>query len=179
MDRSASIFLVGMMGAGKTTIGRALARQLHRSFVDSDREIVDRTGVTIPVIFDVEGEAGFRARERALLEELTQRESIILGTGGGAVLLPENRAILRSRGTVVYLHASLESLWRRLRDDRHRPLLQTAEPRKTLERLIAERDPLYREVAHLVVETGEQSVPRLIANLLSALPDCAKTRANS
>src|SRR5688500_13299914 len=127
-----NLFLVGMMGAGKTTIGKALAKKLDRTFLDTDQEIVRRTGVAIPVIFDIEGEAGFRTRERAMLEELSKMESIVLATGGGIVLQEENRQTLRSFGTVIYLRASVDDLWRRTRHDRNRPLLQTNDPQETI-----------------------------------------------
>ncbi|MEW5942960.1 MAG: shikimate kinase AroK [Pseudomonadota bacterium] len=160
-----NIFLVGLMGAGKTTVGRLLAKHLHKTFVDSDHEIEQRTGVNIPLIFELEGEAGFRAREAAVIGELTGRQDIVLATGGGAVLDPRNRENLRRNGTVIYLRAGLEDLWQRTRHDRNRPLLQTADPRARLGELFAQRDPLYREVADIVVDTGEQSVHSLVRQL--------------
>jgi shikimate kinase len=164
-----NIFLVGMMGAGKTTIGRALARRLGRTFLDSDREIVARTGVGIPVIFDIEGEAGFRARERSVLLELAALPDIVLATGGGAILNPDNRAAFHRYGTTVYLHAGIEDLWRRIARDRNRPLLQTANPLATLRELFEVRDPLYREAADLIVDTGQQSISRLVGDLCAKL----------
>lgn len=148
-----NIFLVGPMGAGKTTIGRQLAKSLGLDFVDSDHEIENRTGVGIPLIFEVEGEAGFRRREREMIDELTRRGNIVLATGGGAVLDAANRAHLSARGQVVYLHASLEHLLKRTAKDRNRPLLQTDNPRARLQQILEQRDPLYREIADLVVET--------------------------
>lgn len=157
-----SIFLVGLMGAGKTSAGRALARRLGKSFYDSDHEIEKRTGVAIPVIFEIEGEAGFREREAAVLRELAALPDIVLATGGGAVLREDNRRVLRAGGTVIYLRALPNDLWLRTRHDRNRPLLQTADPLATLEQLYAERDPLYRETAHVVVDSGRQSLRTLM-----------------
>lgn len=166
---SGSIFLVGMMGAGKTTVGRLLASRLGRDFLDSDHEIEARCGVKVSVIFEIEGEDGFRNREEAIVEELTARVGIVLATGGGAVLRPANRKILASRGVVVYLHALPRDLHMRTKHDKNRPLLLTADPLARLEQLYAQRDPLYREIADLVVETGRQSVQVLIRQLLSRL----------
>ncbi len=164
-----NIFLVGPMGAGKTTIGRQLAEALGMDFVDSDQAIEERTGATIPWIFDVEGEAGFRKREKAMIDELTRRQNVVLATGGGAVLDPENRRHLQSRGTVIYLHADIDQLLERTRKDRNRPLLQTDDPRARLEALMAERDPLYREVADIILETGQRGVRHAVQALLKRL----------
>jgi len=164
-----NVFLVGLMGAGKTSVGKMLAKRLGKTFHDSDHVIETRTGVRIPVIFEIEGEAGFRARESAVLEELTALDNIVLATGGGAVLAPANRQALRSRGTVVYLRASVDELWNRTRHDRNRPLLQTADPRARLGELHEQRDPLYREVAHIVLDTGTQSLKSLIGRLEASL----------
>jgi len=153
MNHPGSFFLVGPMGAGKSTIGRQLARALGLEFIDSDREIEIRTGVDIPLIFELEGESGFRRREHQVIELLTARKGIVLATGGGAVLDPENRKCLAARGKVIYLHTSVEQQLQRTAHDRSRPLLQTEDPRQTLEALLATRDPLYREVADWVVET--------------------------
>lgn len=153
------------MGAGKTTIGRLLARHLGRSFVDSDHEIEARTGVKVPVIFEIEGEAGFRQRESQVIAELTRREGIVLATGGGVILDPANREALRSSGFVVYLRAQPSDLWQRTQQDRNRPLLRTADPEARLRQLHAERDPLYCETAHLIVDTGRQSAHLLAAKL--------------
>jgi len=164
-----SIFLVGLMGAGKTSVGRLLAKRLGKRFIDSDHEIEARTGVRIPVIFEIEGEAGFRQRETAMIDELTRHEDIVLATGGGAVMDGRNREALHTRGTVVYLRANVDDLWNRTRRDRNRPLLQTADPRARLAELMAARDPLYREVAHLVVDTGAQSLRTLVVRLEALL----------
>jgi shikimate kinase len=156
-----NIFLVGLMGAGKTSVGRLLARRLGKTFYDCDHEIERATGVNIPVIFEIEGEAGFRARERRMLAELVQRSGVVVATGGGAVLAAENRALLKANGAVVYLRASPQDLWQRTRHDRNRPLLQTEDPMATLVRLYDERDALYREVADIVMDTGNQSLSSL------------------
>jgi shikimate kinase len=164
-----NVFFVGLMGAGKTSVGRLLAKRLDKAFYDSDHVIEERTGVRIPVIFEIEGEAGFRARESTVIDELTRLDNIVLATGGGAVLSEQNRAALRARGTVVYLRASVDELWHRTRQDRNRPLLQTADPRARLAELLAQRDPLYREVAHIVMDTGVQSMKVLTQRLEAAL----------
>jgi shikimate kinase len=160
-----NIFLVGLMGAGKTSVGRFLAKRLGKTFYDSDHEIQKRTGVKIPVIFEIEGEAGFRAREAAALQDLTALDDIVLATGGGAVINADNRRCLAGNGTVVYLRAAPSDLWQRTRNDRNRPLLQTADPHAKLEQLYAERDPLYREVAAIIIDTGNQSVRSLALRL--------------
>jgi shikimate kinase len=157
------------MGAGKTSVGRLLARRLGKPFFDSDQVIEERTGVKIPVIFEIEGEPGFRARESAVIDELSDRAGIVLATGGGAVLDPQNRLRLRERGTVVYLRAVVKELLHRTRHDRNRPLLQTDDPRARLNQLFELRDPLYRETAHIVVETGSQSLSSLVARLETML----------
>jgi shikimate kinase len=164
-----SIFLVGMMGAGKTSVGRMLAKRMSKEFFDSDHVIEERTGVKIPVIFEIEGEKGFRAREHAVIGELTQLRDIVLATGGGAILDPENRANLKSRGTVVYLRAAVKDLVNRTRHDRNRPLLQAPDPRARLTELYDARDPLYREVAHLTIDSGSQSVAALVTRLVQML----------
>ena len=152
--RDSNVFLVGLMGAGKSTIGRHLAKSLGLEFVDSDHEIERRTGASIPLIFDVEGENGFRQREKKIIDELTQREGIVLATGGGVVLDQDNRNWLRERGRVIYLFATVEQLLARTAKDRNRPLLQTPDPRARLQELLNIRDALYREVADMVVDTG-------------------------
>lgn len=157
------------MGAGKTTVGRTVAKRLGRDFVDSDHEIEHRTGVSIPVIFEHEGEEGFRQREAQVIDELTQRAGIVLATGGGAILREQNRAWLHERGTVVYLRATPYDLWTRTRHDKNRPLLRTADPRAKLEALFAERDPLYRACAHFVVDTGRPSLHALVGIVLMQL----------
>ena len=160
-----NIFLVGLMGAGKTTVGRLLARHLNKTFVDADHELETRTGASIPLIFELEGEAGFREREARLLAELVRRENIVLATGGGAVLRPENRAALARHGIVVYLDASVDDLVARTRHDRNRPLLQTGDPRLKLEELFRQRDPLYREIADIIVTTGRHSVHQVVREI--------------
>jgi len=157
------------MGAGKSTIGRALAVALHKSFVDSDHEIEARTGAPVALIFEIEGEAGFRQREAMVLEELTRGHDMVLATGGGVVLSPDNRRYLRERGTVVYLHAPLETLLERTRHDRVRPLLQTDDREGVLKRLLEQRDPLYREVAHIVVETTHRPPATVAREIIKRL----------
>jgi shikimate kinase len=169
IDVPGSIFLVGMMGAGKTSVGRVLAKRLQKSFYDSDQVIEDRTGVKIPVIFEIEGEAGFRVRESAVIDELTAQHETVLATGGGAVLIDANRDRLRSRGTVVYLRATVRDLLNRTRHDKNRPLLQAVDPRARLTELYEKRDPLYREVAHLTIDTGNQSLTSLVNRLCQLL----------
>lgn len=169
MDSSPSVFLVGPMGAGKTTVGRQLAVALGYSFVDSDHEIEARTGADIPWIFQVEGEDGFRRREAQAIDDLTQRRHIVLATGGGAVLRPENRTALRERGFVVYLSASIDQLLARTARDRNRPLLRTDDRRGVFERLLAERESLYREVAHLEVDTNAGNLREAITAIVGCL----------
>jgi shikimate kinase len=164
-----NLYLVGMMGAGKTTVGRSLARRLKLRFFDSDHEIEARCGVKIPVIFEIEGEAGFRAREAQAIAELALMEGIVLATGGGAVLAAGNRALLSAHGTVVYLRATPEHLYERVRQDRNRPLLAGDDPLGRLRELYRERDPLYREIADVVVDTARQSVQVLARGLLEQL----------
>ncbi|MCU0840210.1 MAG: shikimate kinase [Thiobacillaceae bacterium] len=153
------------MGAGKTTVGRLLAKHRQLDFIDSDQEIEARCGVSIPTIFEIEGEAGFRRRESAMIDELTQRRGVVLATGGGAVLSPDNRAWLRARGTVVYLRAHPHELYLRTRHDRNRPLLQTDDPLQKLKALYQLRHPLYMEIADIVLDTGRQSVHCLVRRL--------------
>ena len=157
------------MGAGKTTVGRALAKKLHMRFVDSDHEVERRTGVSIPVIFDIEGEASFRQREADVIKELTAQSGLVLATGGGAVLNQQSRQLLRSRGTVIYLRASVGSILQRTSHDKNRPLLRSENPRKVLEDLTRVRDPLYQEIAHIVIETGRPSLQQLIQSILIKL----------
>ena len=160
-----NIFLVGLMGAGKTSVGKLLARRLGKTFYDCDHEIERATGVKVAVIFEIEGEAGFRAREAKTLAELVGRRDIVLATGGGAVLSADNRKLLADNGVVVYLRASPSDLWGRTRHDRNRPLLQTADPLARLRQLFDERDPLYRSSADIVIDTGEQSLGSLAHKL--------------
>lgn len=157
--------MVGLMGAGKTTIGRLLAKQLRKTFIDSDHELESRTGASIPLIFELEGEDGFRDREETLLNELTQHSNIVLATGGGAILRENNRLHLRQRGLVVYLKADVNELLQRTRYDKNRPLLDTPDPKAKLEKLSLERDPLYREVADVIFDSSHQSLPSLIRAL--------------
>ena len=164
-----SIFLVGMMGSGKTTVGRALAQRLHLPFIDTDKILVERTGVPVTTIFEIEGEAGFRRRESAVIAELAHAPDQVVATGGGAVLSADNRALMRSAGRVIYLRARIDQLWERTRHDTSRPLLATPDPRATLAALLEARDPLYRDVAHIVVDTGTQSANTLVSRLISAL----------
>lgn len=177
MKPGENLILVGMMGAGKTTVGRLLARRLKRPFYDSDHEIEHRCGVRIPLIFDIEGEAGFRAREAQVIADLCTLQGIVLATGGGAVLSDENRRQLAAHGKVIYLHAGPGYLWQRVRHDRNRPLLATPDPQKRLESLYAERDPLYREAADIVLDTGKQSVQSLARDLLASLETPCKLSA--
>jgi shikimate kinase len=158
---SGNVFLVGLMGAGKTSVGKLLARRLGKTFCDCDHEIERATGVKVAVIFEIEGEAGFRAREEKVLAELVGRHDIVLATGGGAVLSAENRKRLAENGVVVYLRAAAADLWTRTRHDKNRPLLNTADPLTRLQQLYNERDPLYREIANIVVDTGDQSLGSL------------------
>jgi shikimate kinase/3-dehydroquinate synthase len=169
-----NIFLVGLMGAGKTTVGRALAKRLNKRFVDSDHEIEARTGASIPLIFEIEGEQSFRQREAEVIRDLTAQDDIVLATGGGAVLNTENRNFLKSRGTVIYLRASVNSILQRTGHDKNRPLLQTADPRKTLEDLSRTREPLYREVADIIIDTGRPNVQFLLQTILAQLASVQK-----
>lgn len=164
------IALVGMMGAGKTSIGKRLAARLGRPFVDADRELEARCGVPVSTVFELEGEDGFREREARVIDDLTAGSSLVIATGGGAVLLPENRAHLAARCFVVYLRAGSHEIWLRTRRDRSRPLLQTADPRGRIEALMAARDPLYREVADVVVDTGRQPMERVVVAIIDRLP---------
>lgn len=152
-----NIFFIGLMGAGKTTIGRMLAKQMGKTFYDSDHEIERRTGVRIPLIFELEGEAGFRKRETAMIEELCQLNNIVMATGGGAVLNEENRLYLKQHGHIIYLRANVHDLWIRTRNDKTRPLLQGGDIKQKLEKLYLERDPIYTELATCIVDTGSQS----------------------
>jgi len=165
MKVAGNIFLVGLMGAGKTTVGKLLAKTLGKTFYDSDHEIERRTGVNIPLIFELEGEPGFRKREAQAIAELARLDNVILATGGGAVLLPENRQVLASRGQVIYLRANVDELCNRTRGDRNRPLLQTEKPRERLQTLYQQRDPLYLEVADMVIDTGGQPVGAIVSQI--------------
>lgn len=164
-----NIFLVGLMGSGKTTIGRALAKKLNKRFVDADHEIEARTGATIPLIFEIEGEAVFRQREADVIRDLTAQQGIVLATGGGAVMDPQSRAFLHARGTVIYLRASVASILQRTSHDKSRPLLQTADPKARIEELARLRGPLYEEVAHITIETGRPNVQSVVQAILAQL----------
>jgi len=163
-----NIYLVGPMGAGKSTIGRVLAAELHLGFRDSDKVIEDRTGADIPWIFDMEGEEGFRDRESAVLEELSQDKDVVIATGGGIILRPRNREIMKASGYVCYLTASIEQLVERTARDKKRPLLQVENPRQKIIDLVSIRDPLYVETADFVINTDRRS-PKLVAQEISAL----------
>ncbi|PXX45965.1 shikimate kinase [Aquitalea magnusonii] len=168
-NMAGNFFLVGLMGAGKTTVGRALARKTGKTFYDSDHEIEARTGVRVATIFDIEGELRFRDRESSVIADLVRMNNIVLATGGGAVLRPENRAELARHGVVIYLRASIDDLLARTMHDKNRPLLQIADPRAKLQSLLEQRDPLYREVADIVVDTSQQNVNLLVSRLLDQL----------
>ncbi len=175
-----NVFLVGPMGAGKSTIGRRLSLMLQRPFWDSDPFIEEQHGLTIPEIFIAEGEAGFRALEKAAIAELTGYPGIVLATGGGAVLDADNRRCLRERGWVVYLSASVAVQLARTRRDTHRPLLQTADPQARLEALLAQRDPLYRDVADVIIQTDGRTVRHIVRLILQRLPyECLNSLRNS
>jgi shikimate kinase len=167
--KKGSVFLIGPMGAGKSTIGRQLAKVLRYPFFDSDKEIESRTGVTISWIFEKEGEQGFRSRETKMIDELTQKQNIVLATGGGAILSEQNRRFLSSRGRVIYLSASQQQLIKRTAKDKKRPLLQTDNPQEKIKALLEERDPLYQEIADIIIRTGEQSVQRTVNNVIKQL----------
>jgi shikimate kinase len=171
MRHPSRVFLVGPMGSGKSTIGKQLAAALGLEFQDSDHEIQRRTGVDIPTIFAFEGEAGFRAREKVVIDALTAMDGQVLATGGGAVLDPDNRRLLSSRGVVVYLHCSPEQQYRRTSHDRNRPLLQTEDPLQRLRDLMAVRDPLYREAADLVISTEKRSATAVTREIIRRLEE--------
>jgi shikimate kinase len=166
-----NIYLIGPMGAGKSTIGRQLAKALSCSFVDSDREIEARTGVSIATVFEYEGESGFRKREQLIVEEKVKRSPIVLATGGGVVLSQTNRESLKANGFVVYLTCSVDKLMRRTRTDTSRPLLQTSDRRQRIEDLMREREPLYQQCAHFVVNTGEFPTKSAVTLILRAFEE--------
>jgi len=171
-----NIFLIGLMGAGKTTVGKLIAKSLGKTFYDTDHVIEQRTGVKIPTIFELEGEAGFRKRETSTLEEFAQQDNIVLATGGGAIMAPENRDILKRYGYVIYLRANVNELYLRTRNDKNRPLLQNVDVKAKLEELFHARNPLYTETASLIVDTGHQPVTVIIQKIENALnalePSC-------
>ncbi len=175
--RSGNLILVGMMGSGKSTMGRVLAKHLHKDFVDSDEEIQLRTGVTIPHIFDVEGESGFRQREMAALESLLGRNDLVLATGGGAVLMDKNRELMKQNGIVIYLKASVHDLWLRTRNDKSRPLLQNTDLHARINELLAQREALYQQVADIVITTSRQSVHGLMLKLVGEIETYRKKYA--
>jgi shikimate kinase len=174
-EKKRNIYLIGMPGAGKSTVGRALAKNLRLAFVDADHALTDRTGVPIATIFEMEGEAGFRQRESALIAELSKRTDILVATGGGAILQAANRELLRATGVIIYLRAKIDDLWARTQHDTKRPLLRAENPRAVLANLLEIREPLYIELADLVIETAgypkvtklaQDIADRLVQNLL-------------
>jgi len=166
-----NIFLIGPMGVGKTTVGKHLAHYLNYTFYDSDHEIELRTGATIPLIFELEGEAGFRHREQSMIDELSQKNPIVLATGGGVILSPRNRQVLHERGQVFYLYASLDILYERTVKNKSRPLLQTDKPRERLGEIMQQRQTLYQTTAHHHIETGEQSVRTVLDKIVASLDE--------
>ncbi len=172
-DAHANIYLIGPMGSGKTAVGRQLARDIGRPFYDSDREIERRTGVEIALIFEKEGEAGFRIRECDAIEELSRVEGAVIATGGGAILNPANRERLKATGTILYLKTSVDEQLRRTRRNRARPLLQTDDPRAVLERLAEIRRPIYESIADITLDTGGQRVRAVARNARRALDELA------
>ena len=180
MYKQNNIFLIGLMGTGKTTVGRQLAKRLKRDFYDSDRVIEERTGADIPLIFEKEGEEGFRKREREVIDELTRMDNIILATGGGAILSAENREHLSRRGTVIYLKSNLRTLIERTSKDKNRPLLHAEEPPEViLDRLLKQRGPLYEEIADIVVPTANNSIHRVIHAIISKLRQLPDNQADT
>ena len=169
MKPTRNIFLIGPMGVGKSTIGRVLADQVGLAFYDSDREIEASTGADIPWIFDVEGESGFRARESRMIQELTAHDGIVLATGGGSVLAQENRECLSERGIVVYLRASIAQQFERTARDKNRPLLMTPDPEAKIRELMKIREPLYQEVADIIVNTNRRSPRSVSAEIVRKL----------
>ena len=165
-----NIFLVGPMGAGKTSIGKRLAKRLKRSFVDSDRTLEERTGVAITTIFELEGEDGFRDRETKILQELANLDNTVIATGGGIIVRESNRSLLKENGTIVYLQASVDSQLKRTRHDKKRPLLQTKNRRDKLQILAKQRDPIYKSLADIVIHTDSQSISHSISQIIKQLP---------
>ena len=169
MNNPRNLFLVGPMGAGKSAVGRQLARMLHLDFVDSDEEIETRTGVDIPFIFEKEGEEGFRKREVKVIDELSQRDGVVLATGGGAIVNQDSRSRLGARGFVIYLHTTVRQQIERTRKGRQRPLLDNDDREKILQDLMDQRDPLYREISDLIVETDGRRVQTVAREIQEAL----------
>ena len=169
MSKGQNVFLIGPMGAGKSAVGRQLARLLHMNFMDSDDEIESRTGVDIPFIFEKEGEEGFRRREAKVIEDLSKMEGLVLATGGGAVIDPQNRSVLGARGFVVYLYTTVEQQLARTQKGRERPLLENGDRKEILDQLMAERESMYRDIADLVVETDGRKVKAVANEILERL----------
>jgi len=172
-----SVFLIGMPGCGKSTLGKRLATRMGRPFVDADRELEERCGVTVATMFDIEGEQGFRDREHRLLAELSEQDGLVVATGGGVVLREDNRLLLQGRPLVMYLEASVAELWSRLRNDKKRPLLQGADPRARLETLFSERGPLYESVADVMFKGQRQSADRQLSDIIALLIDSGYLKA--
>ena len=170
MLKKNNIFLIGPMGAGKSTIGRALAKELHCDFYDSDQVIEQRTGADLAWIFDIEGEEGFRKREQQVIEELTQLQGIVLATGGGAIIMTENRNALAARGTVIYLKTSLDMQYKRTKRAAKRPLLRTENVKQTIDKLWEQREPLYNEIADLSFDTDSLSLRAIVNEIDKLLP---------
>jgi shikimate kinase len=179
MNTFPNIFLIGLMGAGKTTVGKQLAKKLHLEFIDADHELETRTGVSIATIFELEGEAGFRCREAELIKELVDKPGIVLATGGGAILNNETRQRRHQKGVTIYLRARVEDLWKRTKKDRQRPLLQNTDPLKKLQQLFIERDPFYQETAHFAVDTGNHSVDKLVTTIEKTINTYLTTYENT
>lgn len=169
MAEKRNIFLIGPMGAGKSTIGRQLAQMLGMEFMDSDSVIEERAGADIDWIFDVEGEAGFRKREERIINELTQGQGIVLSTGGGSILSKDNRNVLSARGIVIYLETTIDKQFERTQRDKKRPLLQNDDPRKTLEELAKIRNPLYEEIADITLQTDNQAAKLVATNIIEMI----------
>lgn len=169
-----NIILVGPMGSGKSTIGNLIAKRLHRDFIDSDHYIEERTGVDIARIFDVEGEQGFRDRESKALIDLLAQNDRVIATGGGSVLREENQRLLKQKGYIIFLDTTVNQQMQRLQRDKKRPLLQTENPRERLEALLAERRPIYLDLADLTIKTDKRVARRLAADIINQLPDNLK-----
>jgi shikimate kinase len=164
-----NIFLIGMMGSGKTTIGKALALKMNYPFFDSDSEIEAKCGTSISTIFTLEGEVGFRKRERDIINFLTQKKNVVLATGGGAILYEDNRKALQNNGIVVYLTADLESLWQRTSQDKTRPLLDNKNPKEVLKNIYEQRDPIYRKLANYTFDTSKSNISSLLNQILHCI----------